>query len=77
MRLEVAVGSGSQPQVTVPDVTGKSAAEGRAAIVEAHLTVVTTYAPAGDPSRVGTVLKETQTGASVPAWTQITLTVGR
>lgn len=69
--LGVAVGS-SRPAVTVPAVTGRSAADARAALLEAKLTVRTTY----EKGKAGVVLRESPTG-SAPAYTQVTIVVGK
>jgi beta-lactam-binding protein with PASTA domain len=71
--LSVATGS-SRPQVQVPSVVGEKSAAARAAILEAKLTARTTYKK-GPASKVGFVLAQTPTG-SVPAYTQVALTVG-
>jgi serine/threonine-protein kinase len=68
--LGVAVPS-SPPSVTIPDVTGKTAAEARAALLQAKLTVRTTYTS----GKAGVVLGESPTG-SAPAYTQVTISVG-
>jgi serine/threonine-protein kinase len=74
--LTVSSGTGSQPAVTVPSLTGKKAAEARAALWDAQLTGRTVYEPAsGD--KVGTVLRQQPGPGKAPAWTQITLYVGR
>jgi serine/threonine-protein kinase len=69
--LGVAVGS-SRPASTIPDVTGKTAAEARAALLQAKLTVRTTY----KEGKAGVVLAESPTG-SAPAYTQVTISVGK
>jgi beta-lactam-binding protein with PASTA domain len=69
--LGVATGS-SRPSMQVPDVVGKTAADARAALLQAKLTVRTTY----KQGKTGVVLGESPTG-SQPAWTQITISVGR
>jgi hypothetical protein len=53
-------------------VTGQTAAAARAALLEAKLTVRTTY----KQGKTGVVLGESPTG-SAPAWTQVTISVGR
>lgn len=60
------------PGVTIPDVTGKTAAEARAALLQAKLTVKTVY----KSGKAGIVLGESPTG-SAPAYTQVTITVGK
>jgi serine/threonine-protein kinase len=75
VRLSVAVGS-NRPVQHVPDVTGQKAGAARAALLEAKLTVKTEYkkAPA---AKAGSVLSQSPgTGASAPAYTQVTITVG-
>jgi serine/threonine-protein kinase len=69
--LGVAVPS-SPPTVTIPDVTGKTAAEARAALLHAKLTVRTSY----KSGKAGVVLGKSPTG-SAPAYTQVTITVGK
>lgn len=69
--LGVAVGS-SRPATTIPDVTGQTAASARAALLQAKLTVRTTYRK----GKAGVVLAESPTG-SAPAYTQVTIAVGR
>ena len=69
--LGVAVPS-SRSTVAIPDVTGKTAAEARAALLQAKLTVRTTY----KSGKGGVVLGESPAG-SAPAYTQVTISVGR
>jgi eukaryotic-like serine/threonine-protein kinase len=69
--LGVAVPS-SRPATSIPDVTGQTAAQARAALLEAKLTVRTVY----KSGKVGVVLGESPTG-SAPAYTQVTISVGR
>lgn len=69
--LGIAVGS-SRPAVQIPSVVGQTAAAARAALLHAKLTVRTTYRR----GRTGVVLAQSATG-SAPAWTQVTLAVGR
>ena len=69
--LGVAVPAGP-PAVTIPDVTGRTAAEARAALLQAKLTVRTSYTS----GKAGIVLGESPTG-SAPAYSQVTITVGR
>jgi serine/threonine-protein kinase len=73
VRLSVATGS-SRPPVQVPNVVGQKAAAARAALLQAKLTAKTVdkKGPARD---IGVVLAESPTG-TLPAYTQITLTVG-
>jgi serine/threonine-protein kinase len=70
VRLSIAIGS-NRPSTTVPNVVGQKASAARATLVGAKLTVKTVY----KPGKIGVVLAETPTG-SVPAYTQITITVG-
>jgi serine/threonine-protein kinase len=70
VRLSVAVGS-NRPPTNVPNVVGQKASAARATLVGAKLTVKTVY----KKGTIGIVLAETPTG-SVPAYTQITITVG-
>jgi eukaryotic-like serine/threonine-protein kinase len=69
--LGVAVGS-SRPSVAIPAVAGQSAAQARAALLEAKLTVRTIYAK----GKAGIVLRASP-GGSAPAYTQVTITVGK
>ena len=69
--LGVAVGS-NRSTVQVPNVVGQTAAAARAALLDAKLTVRTTY----KAGKAGVVLGESPTG-SAPAWTQVTISVGR
>jgi beta-lactam-binding protein with PASTA domain len=62
----------SPPSTEIPDVTGKTAAEARAALLEAKLTVKTAYAQ----GTRGVVLRESPTGTA-PAYTQVTISVGK
>jgi serine/threonine-protein kinase len=71
--LSVATGS-NRPQVQVPNVVGQKASAARAALLDAKLTVKTVYKK-GPPKSVGVVLAQAPTGA-VPAYTQVTITVG-
>src|SRR5690242_7506278 len=50
----------SRPTVTIPDVTGKTAAEARAALLQAKLTVQTSY----KSGKAGVVLGESPTGSA-------------
>jgi eukaryotic-like serine/threonine-protein kinase len=69
--LGVAVPS-SPPTATIPSVTGQTAAQARAALLQAKLTVKTIY----KSGKAGVVLAESPTGAA-PAYTQVTITVGK
>lgn len=69
--LGVAVGA-SRPTVQIPNVVGQTGADARATLLQAKLTVRTTYAK----GKTGVVLSQTPTG-SAPAWTQVIVTVGR
>jgi eukaryotic-like serine/threonine-protein kinase len=75
VQLAVAVGA-DRPQRSVPGVVGRTASDARAALVDAQLTVRTEYrsAPKKD---VGNVLAQSPSGGTVPAYTQVTITVGR
>jgi beta-lactam-binding protein with PASTA domain len=70
VRLSIAVGS-NRPPTRVPNVVGQKASAARAALLAAKLTVKTVY----KKGKTGIVLAETPTG-SVPAYAQITITVG-
>jgi len=69
--LGVAVGP-NRASVQIPDVTGQTAAAARAALLQAKLTVRTTYRQ----GKTGVVLGQSPTGTA-PAWTQVTIAVGR
>ena len=71
VRLSIAVGS-NRPSTNVPNVVGQKASAARSALVGAKLTVKTVY----KKGKLGIVLAETPSGTTVPAYTQITLTVG-
>jgi eukaryotic-like serine/threonine-protein kinase len=70
VRLSIAVGS-NRPSTSVPNVVGQKASAARATLVADKLTVKTVY----KRGKIGIALAETPTG-SVPAYTQIALTVG-
>lgn len=73
VRLSIASGS-ERPQRQVPNVVGQSAAAARAALLGAKLTVRTEYRK----GRRGVVLAQTPAaGSAEPAWTQVTIAVGR
>jgi serine/threonine-protein kinase len=75
VRLSVAVGS-NRPAQNVPDVTGRKAGAARAALLDATLTVKTEYEK-GPAAKAGSVLTQSPAaGASVPAYTQVTIVVG-
>jgi len=69
--LQVAVPA-NPPSVQIPNVTGRSAADARAALLQAKLTVRTTY----KAGKTGVVLSESPTGTA-PAYTQVTIAVGK
>jgi len=71
VKLGVATPS-SPPSVQIPDVTGKTASEARAALLQAKLTVKTTY----ESGKPGVVVHESPTGTA-PAYTQVTISVGK
>jgi beta-lactam-binding protein with PASTA domain len=60
--------------VQVPNVVGQKASAARAALLGAKLTAKTVYKK-GPAKQIGVVLAETPTG-SLPAYAQVTLTVG-
>jgi beta-lactam-binding protein with PASTA domain len=60
--------------VQVPNVVGQKASAARAALLAAKLTARTVYKK-GPAKQIGVVLAETPTG-SLPAYAQVTLTVG-
>jgi len=71
VKLGVAAPS-NPPSVQIPDVTGKTAGEARAALLQAKLTVRTTY----EKGKPGIVIRESPTGTA-PAYTQVTVSVGK
>ena len=74
VRLNVSSGSDNQPSVNVPNVVGRKAADARAALWKAKLTVRTAY----DNGTVGVVLREQPAaGGPAPAFSQVTIVVGR
>jgi serine/threonine-protein kinase len=75
VRLNVSAGSGTQPAKSVPNVVGQKAPAARTALWTASFTVRTTYRT-GSKAQVGAVLAEQPTGTA-PAYSQVTLTVGR
>jgi serine/threonine-protein kinase len=76
VQLQVAVGP-NQPQQQVPDVVGRKAGTARAATLQAKFTVRTEYTK-GAAKDVGVVIAQSPAaGQSAPAYTQVTLTVGR
>jgi serine/threonine-protein kinase len=75
VRLTVAVGT-NRPSRSVPDVVGRKAADARAALLAAKLTVRTQYRSAARKD-VGIVLAQNPSSGTVPAYTQVTITVGR
>ena len=62
----------NRPTVQIPNIVGQPAAAARAALLQAKLTVRTTY----KQGKTGVVLGESPTG-SASAWTQVTISVGR
>jgi eukaryotic-like serine/threonine-protein kinase len=60
----------SPPTATIPDETGQTAGQARAALLQAKLTVKTVY----KNGKAGVVLGQSPTG-SAPAYTQVTITV--
>jgi beta-lactam-binding protein with PASTA domain len=77
VRLNVSKGSGTQPAKSVPNVVGQKASAARTALWTASFTVRTTYRT-GSKAQVGTVLAQQPSGGgSAPAYSQVTLTVGR
>jgi serine/threonine-protein kinase len=74
VRLSVAVGS-NRPAQQVPDLTGQKAGAARAALLGAKLTVKTEYRK-GPAAKAGSVLSQSPAaGTSVPAYTQVAITV--
>jgi beta-lactam-binding protein with PASTA domain len=74
VRLNVSAGSGNQPNVNVPNVVGQKAGDARAALWKAKLTTRTVY----DNGTAGVVLREQPAaGGQSPAFSQVTITVGR
>ena len=76
VQLQVATGS-TQPQRQIPNVVGQKAGAARAAILQAALTARTEYTK-GAAKDVGVVTAQSPAaGQSAPAYTQVTLNVGR
>lgn len=73
VRLSVVTGS-NRPPVQVPNVVGRPAAAARATLLAAKLTAKTVYKK-GPAKQIGVVLAESPSG-SLPAYSQVTLTVG-
>ena len=73
VHLDVSTGNGTQPAVTIPTVTGATAADARAKLWAAKLTTRTVYAQ----GTAGVVLSQQPSGGQAPAFTQVTLTIGR
>jgi beta-lactam-binding protein with PASTA domain len=73
VRLSIETGS-NRPPVQVPNVVGQPAAAARASLLEAKLTAKTVYKK-GTSKQIGVVLAETPSG-TLPAYSQVTLTVG-
>jgi serine/threonine-protein kinase len=74
VRLNVSTGGGSQQSVKVPNVTGQKAADARAKLWAAELTVRTVY----EKGAAGVVLRQQPAGGGqAAAFSQVTLTVGR
>jgi serine/threonine-protein kinase len=71
VQLTVATGT-NRPATQIPDVTGKTAAEARAALLRAGLTVRTRYAQ----GKTGVVLSQSPTGTA-PKYTQVEISVGK
>jgi serine/threonine-protein kinase len=63
---------GNRPAVQIPDVSGQTAGQARATLLQAKLTVRTIY----KSGKAGVVLAESPTG-SAPAYTQVTISVGK
>ena len=73
IRLAIAAGANRAPR-SVPNVVGKKATDARATLLRSKLTVRTHYRSGGS---VGNVVAQSPSGGSVPAYTQVTITVGR
>jgi len=77
VRLNVSAGSATQPAKSVPNVVGQKAPAARTALWTASFTVHTVYR-SGAKAELGTVLAQQPSGGgSAPAYSQVTLTVGR
>jgi serine/threonine-protein kinase len=75
VRLNVSAGNATQPTKSIPNVVGQKASAARTALWTASFTVRTAYR-SGSKAQLGTVLAQQPTGTA-PAYTQVTLTVGR
>ena len=77
VRLNISVGQGQRPTVSVPDVTGPRANDARLTLWRAKLTVLTMPRSAPDASSVGQVLtQQPSAGTSVQQFAQVTIFVG-
>ncbi len=78
LRLNVSVGPGARETLRVPDVTGPKAPRARQIAWEHGFTTLTADRDAPSAEEVDEViLQEPAAGTSAPAFTQITLYVGR
>jgi beta-lactam-binding protein with PASTA domain len=73
VRLSVGQGPSNQPAVSVPNVTGQTAADALTKLWSAKLTARTLYRK----GKVGVVLQQQPGPGNAPAYTQVTLYVGR
>jgi beta-lactam-binding protein with PASTA domain len=71
--LRVAQGPANQPAVAVPNVTGQTAADALTKLWSAKLTARTLYRK----GKVGIVLQQQPGPGNAPAYSQVTLSVGR
>ena len=78
VRIGVSLGSGRRPLRTVPDVVGMTEAQAKQALVEAGFTVRSIDQAAADRSEKDVVLDQRPAaGGSIPAGSQVLITVGR
>jgi len=75
VRLTVATGA-NEPNRSVPNVVGRKAADARSALVAAKFTARTQYR-SGPKKDAGSVVAQSPSGGSAPAFSQVTLTVGK
>jgi hypothetical protein len=77
VRLNVSTGTGQRPTVTVPDVTGQQASDGRLTLARAKLCILSSTRKATTASQAGTIVAESPSpGTSVQQFAQVTIYVG-
>jgi len=78
VRLNVSTGPGSRAATEVPDVTGPAEADARRTAIAAGFTVRTQDSDAPTAEELGEAVDQAPaTGSTAPAWSQITIYVGR